>query len=738
MMKSHNWARCVAALSVLTLASCGGSGASGEGGSGGGTGGQGGSGGTGGGGAGGGGAGGGGGNDPGPPINQKPAFVGEIATVKYDGQADDLLTAGLGKTGLQSVTPPPLADPSKPTPAELRKLAIYNNYRALADMTTNGGFGVLYGPNLDISGKPTPNEGKIGGTEYIAYADDGTGRVNMTMMVQVPSSFDTKKPCIVTGTSSGSRGVYGAIGTVGEWGLKHGCAVAYTDKGTGTGVHDLQNNTVNGINGARSAAESAAKASNFTAQLSDAERAAFNAATPNRFAFKHAHSQLNPERDWGVYTLQAVQFAFYVLNEQLGSPVGKDGAKLQTFKPSNTIVIASSISNGGGAALAAAEQDKDGLIDGVAVSEPQVQLVPVDTLTVKRGSLETKGSGKPIYDYFTLANLYQPCAAISVSAAGSPGAASLDLVKAQNRCASLKAKGLLTAATLPEQAEEALSILLAGGWQPESNVLHASHFAFATTSVAVNFANSYGRFSVKDNLCGFSFAAVGADSKPAAPVADTLARIFATSGGSPPTGGIFIVNNLNPAGPILDTASVSPSTAVADFNIDGALCLRDLMTGTDENAKRVQTGISEVRRTGNLHGKPALIVHGRADTLVPVAHTSRPYFGVNKIAEGSASQLSYIEVTNAQHFDTFIGLVGGYDTRLVPLHPYLIQALDLMYAHLSGGAALPPSQVVRTIPRGGAPGAAPAITPDNVPPISASPAPSNLITFSANTVTIPD
>ena len=34
-------------------------------------------------------------------------------------------------------------------------------------------------------------------------------------------------------TSSGSRGVYGAIST-GEWGLKKGCAVAYTDKGAGT------------------------------------------------------------------------------------------------------------------------------------------------------------------------------------------------------------------------------------------------------------------------------------------------------------------------------------------------------------------------------------------------------------------------------------------------------------------------------------------------------------------------
>ena len=56
----------------------------------------------------------------------------------------------------------------------------------------------------------------------------------------------------MTATSSGSRGVYGAIGSAGEWGLKRGCAVAYTDKGTGTGFHDLATDTVNLQNGVRS------------------------------------------------------------------------------------------------------------------------------------------------------------------------------------------------------------------------------------------------------------------------------------------------------------------------------------------------------------------------------------------------------------------------------------------------------------------------------------------------------
>jgi hydroxybutyrate-dimer hydrolase len=64
--------------------------------------------------------------------------------------------------------------------------------------------------------------------------------------------------------------------------------------------------------------------------------------------------------------------------------------------------------------------------------------------------------------------------------------------------------------------------------------------------------------------------------------------------------------------------------------------------------------------------------------------------------------------------------------------------MDAMYARLTASAPLPPAQVVRTTPRGGTPGAAPAITVANVPPIAAIPAAANRITFTGNTLTIPD
>jgi hydroxybutyrate-dimer hydrolase len=133
-------------------------------------------------------------------------------------------------------------------------------------------------------------------------------------------------------------------------------------------------------------------------------------------------------------------------------------------------------------------------------------------------------------------------------------------------------------------------------------------------------------------------------------------------------------------------------------------------------------------------------VAGRADALIPVNFNARPYFGLNKVTEGPESKLAYIEVTNAQHFDAFIDnpALPGYDTAFVPLHHYFIQAMDRMWAALTANAPLPPSQLVRTTPRGGTPGQAPLITPANLPPISPTPAAADLITFDDNTVQVPD
>ena len=687
------------------------------------------------------------GGGDGGELNAKPGYLGAVRQQSYDGSSDDLLTAGMGKSGLASATAPGVAIALQPTAAELRRLAIYTNYRAMLDMTAAGGYGTLYGPNVDAQGRVTAGEGRIAGTEYIAFSDDGSGRKNVTLMVQVPASFDPRKACIITATASGSRGVYGAI-TTGEWGLKRGCAVAYSDKGTGAAPHDLMNDTVALIDGTRSTAAAAGKQAAFNAGLTAGELAAFNTATPNRFAFKHAHSGQNPEKDWGRTTLQAVEFAYYVLNERYGDR-NILGERLRTLKQSNTIVIASSISNGGGAAIAAAEQDSQGLINGVAVSEPAVELPLNPGVTVQRGGTALPVVGKTLVDFTSYANLYQSCASLAASVSGSPyaaafaaGFASAALPIAPNRCAALRTAGLLNATTTAAQAEEALQKLRDYGWEPESSELHASLAAFEVApAVSVTFANSLSRASVRDNLCGYSYAgatAAGAVT-PLAPGA--LASMFSTGNGVPPSSGVQLINNKGKFGAARDFLSVSVNSGVADWNTPGALCLRNLVTGNDGSARALQAGIDETRRNGNLQGKPAIIVHGRADALLPVNHTTRPYVALNRRVEGAASRLSYVEVTNAQHFDSFIGLptvLPGYDTRYIPLHVYLNRALDAMYDHLANGKALPPSQVVRTVPRGGNPGQAPAIQPANLPLIAGTPAAADRIEVSAGAIRVPD
>ena len=151
--------------------------------------------------------------------NNRPTFVvGTIGVQNYDGNTDDLLTAGLGKDGLiATATAPVPADPAAPTAAELRRIAIFNNYRAIVDTNPLGGYGSLYGPNVDAQGNVTASQGKVPGTEYIAFADDGTGQQNVTVMAQIPTNFDPANPCLISATSSGSRGIYGGI-SVGEWG----------------------------------------------------------------------------------------------------------------------------------------------------------------------------------------------------------------------------------------------------------------------------------------------------------------------------------------------------------------------------------------------------------------------------------------------------------------------------------------------------------------------------------------
>jgi len=165
-----------------------------------------------------------------------------------------------------------------------------------------------------------------------------------------------------------------------------------------------------------------------------------------------------------------------------------------------------------------------------------------------------------------------------------------------------------------------------------------------------------------------------------------------------------------------------------------------LASGEDwANHIRVKVGTRQIETSGRLHGRPAIVIHGRRDALVfPNLH-SRAYYGLNQQHEGRKSRLSYIEVTTGQHFDAFISslFVGPAGVQFAPLHYYFVLAMDSMYAHLTAGAALPPSQVVRPTPRGAAP-YTPATVPALLPPPSNSPATGDRIVFERGVLSIPE
>ncbi len=198
--------------------------------------------------------------------------------------------------------------------------------------------------------------------------------------------------------------------------------------------------------------------------------------------------------------------------------------------------------------------------------------------------------------------------------------------------------------------------------------------------------------------------------------------------------------------PTLLTTSISRSSGLADYGLDALLCLHGLalgrdaitedpLTGTDaELADAVAAGIEEVRATGDLQGKPAVFVTGRADAILPINHTSRPYFGFNQLVEGTNSGLRYYEVLNAHHLDVLNGFPGIADSY-VPLHHYYIQALELMWDHLTIQKPLPPSQVVRATPRADQ---ATALAESNLPVIAPVPLETDRISLVNGELIIPE
>ena len=81
-----------------------------------------------------------------------PDFIqGDVRVTEHRG-SDDLLSAGLGLAGLAG-TPAPYADALHPTAGELRRRAIQNSWKGIADLGPLGGYGRVYGAVPAVPGR---------------------------------------------------------------------------------------------------------------------------------------------------------------------------------------------------------------------------------------------------------------------------------------------------------------------------------------------------------------------------------------------------------------------------------------------------------------------------------------------------------------------------------------------------------------------------------------------------------
>ncbi len=533
-------------------------------------------------------------------------------SVHRDG--DDLLSAGLGLAGLRKTLPPPVSDAHAPTAAELRRRAIHANWRGIADLVGEKGLGDL------SSALPS-----VPGREWSGFANLPGRQHPHRVLVQVPDNFNAPQRCLVVTASSGSRGIYGAIALAGAWGLPKGCAVAYTDKGAGTGFFDVDGREGVALDGTRS---DGGVVEFRPAWPEDA------AIPPHRIALKHAHSADNPEADWGRHVLQAAHFGLQVLNDAFPAQA--------PFTRDNTRIIAVGLSNAGGAVLRAAELDGQGMFDAVVAVAPNI-LAP--------------SRGRALFDYATEAALFSPCAmpAIANAVTMMPPAAR-DAV-AKQRCASLQQAGLLQSTNAAAQAQEALDHLLAQGWSRPALALYQQGVVFDLwRAVAVTYAHSYARVGVHAPLCGFGFAMLDAEGRARASTVAERALWGADSSGIAPTVGIGMV----------DTLAAGPDPA-----FPGLMCLRSLWQGAGLNAKAVQLGIAEIRGTARPLSAHVHVVHGVDDGLIPIDFTSRAYV---QDARDLRHHIEFTEVPDAQHFDAFVSL--PMMTRYQPLLPHAYKALD--------------------------------------------------------------
>lgn len=554
---------------------------------------------------------------------------------------DDLLTAGLGLEGLRSSQKPTFADSANPTPKEIRRRAIHASWQASAELHPAGGLGQIYGEVNPVSGR-----------EYHAFAHLPGLRCSHRVMLQLPDHFNPKKRCLVVSASPGSRGIYGAIALAGAWGLPRGLAVAYTDKGAGSGYFDATNGSGVRLDGTRGSMEEG-----------PLEFVPPHYSQDSGIGIKFTHSGDHPESHWGDYVLETIVFALAMLERAYPNEA--------PFTPENTRIIGVGFSNGGAAILHATGRDTEDWFNGVVAVSPNIQAP----------------SSRAFFDYTSEIALYMNSA---ISAAPLHELAEAryghEVPSDTHWGDALHLAGFLREDDPQRQSNEALERLLASGWStPALQTALLTSDVEIWRSAGTAYAGSYLRRPIGKTPCNAGYEALIANADGHLSPANDAVRAtwWADATGLPPNLGVVPSSRNQPL-------------------VDIVLCLRRLWTGDNESTPSLQKAVQENMATLP-HNKqlPLWIVHGEDDGLIPLGFSSEGYV---EWLRSQGYQPEFWRVPHVQHFDTALNW-PALAARYLPMLPYAYAAMDALWQYLEEGVTLeeqkPKTRSLPSHPRNG-------------------------------------
>jgi hydroxybutyrate-dimer hydrolase len=409
------------------------------------------------------------------------------------GSDDDLLSAGLGLSGLQALIQAPLAPLDWPA---RRRRAIHANWQGIAFLA------------LPDAGLSTALARPVSGREMHAHLRLAAGPGHRVML-QVPDHFDPHHPRVLVTAASGSRGVFGAIALAAPWGLPRGWAVVYTDKGCGTDWYDVDSGCAPDLLGAMTDEPSL-----------QVFRPSAHGVPAHHVLIPHAHSGVHPEAHWGEFVQQARRFAWAALDRLFPAQRPSQARRRRC------LVVG--LSNGGAAVLRALADRADTGFDGAVVLAPNV--LP-------------RSGGRAFLDYASEAGLYLPLALQLPAFAAEAAAAEALLPNQLAQRAEVARAALQTLGRRRPDPRQALRYLRRRGWpRPTLGAAVLSTLFDFWYAAAATYCSALACAGAATPPLGSGFAALGAAGEARASTDLERALWWSDSAGIVPGAGVGIVD----------------------------------------------------------------------------------------------------------------------------------------------------------------------------------------------------